>query len=304
MKISVVIPTRDRHDCLKRVLPTYLEQPEVGEVILVDDQSMPPLSPNFFQDPRIRILRADRPLGCPAARNAGVEAASYDWILHTDDDVYLAPGYVRGCFHTLQANHADLVCGRRIYIGDGQTEWQARMHYDEMDPAQAYNPFLVMFHPSAPVPDEQPILVPQTTSLMRRELCLEHPYDNAFGPPSFYREDTDFHFRVARGGGRLWWSPDALCYHLPPSAMKGGGCHIGSPLLSEISVIRNNLLFLKRHYEWLLQVEGVSGSLFRNQLRFSAWRIARRLNLENQLWKFTALFSPILARGKSSRASV
>jgi glycosyltransferase involved in cell wall biosynthesis len=38
-KVSIIIPTKDRLPQLKKAIPLYLKEPEVGEVIIVIDGS-------------------------------------------------------------------------------------------------------------------------------------------------------------------------------------------------------------------------------------------------------------------------
>ena len=97
--ISVVIPTRNRADLLRRVLESYTHQSvsrDAFEIILVDDGSTDhtgdvchallrrlPLS-------YVRIEHA----GLPAAKNVGLAAARGRMILFADDDDLAHPGLV------------------------------------------------------------------------------------------------------------------------------------------------------------------------------------------------------------------
>jgi glycosyltransferase involved in cell wall biosynthesis len=93
-RVTVVIPTHDRHELLERAVRSALAQtvPDI-EVIVVDDGSVKPVSLGR-DDPRVRVIRHDRPLGVSAARNAGLRAARGRWITFTDDDDELLPNMV------------------------------------------------------------------------------------------------------------------------------------------------------------------------------------------------------------------
>ena len=58
--ISVVIPTRDRSGDLEQVLPTYLSQQHVAEVIIVDDSTKDPhprrIREMVRRDPRLILI--------------------------------------------------------------------------------------------------------------------------------------------------------------------------------------------------------------------------------------------------------
>lgn len=88
--LTVVIPTRDRHDLLPEALESALAQSMTDlEVVVVDDGSDPPVT--LPHDPRVRLVRLDVPRGNAAARNAGLEAAAGRWLTCLDDDDLLLP---------------------------------------------------------------------------------------------------------------------------------------------------------------------------------------------------------------------
>jgi glycosyltransferase involved in cell wall biosynthesis len=88
--VSVVIPTRDRHDLVLRAALSVLGQTGVPvEVLVVDDGSVEPVvAPD---DPRVRVLRNATSNGVSSARNFGISHAQYDWIAFLDDDDFWAP---------------------------------------------------------------------------------------------------------------------------------------------------------------------------------------------------------------------
>lgn len=90
--VTVVIPTRDRPDLLRRTLASVLVQRVPLEVVIVDEASSPPVGDALGDvDPRVRIVRHDRPAGVARARNAGTAAARAPWVALLDDDDLWAP---------------------------------------------------------------------------------------------------------------------------------------------------------------------------------------------------------------------
>lgn len=116
MKLSVVIPTRDKRPLLERTLGALAEQTlasESWEAIVVDDDSSDDTAAWLSREAahwggRLKVVSPTRNVGRAAARNLGAAAAAGDRILFLDDDV-LAP-------HGLLAAHAELGAA---YPGDG-----------------------------------------------------------------------------------------------------------------------------------------------------------------------------------------
>jgi glycosyltransferase involved in cell wall biosynthesis len=97
-EVTVVIPTRDRWRFLRRALDVALRQEDVqAEVVVVDDGSTDetPRRLAELHDPRVRVVRVDDGRGVGAARNAGIAAASGEWIAFLDDDDIWSPRKLR-----------------------------------------------------------------------------------------------------------------------------------------------------------------------------------------------------------------
>jgi GT2 family glycosyltransferase len=92
--VSVVVPTRDRPSqlaaCLASVLATLADH---DELIVVDSASVDAAAvATVAAAVNARLVRCERP-GVGRARNAGWQAASYDVVLFTDDDVEVSSAW-------------------------------------------------------------------------------------------------------------------------------------------------------------------------------------------------------------------
>lgn len=93
--VTVVIPTRDRPELLRRALESVLAQdlPADLEVLVVVDGAAPPLDlPSGTPGRGVRVLTNDRAPGLAGTRNTGILAAAGDWVAFCDDDDHWLPG--------------------------------------------------------------------------------------------------------------------------------------------------------------------------------------------------------------------
>jgi hypothetical protein len=90
-KVTVIIPTKDRPRLLGRAVTSAVALgPSVGEVIVVDDGGSAPRS--VADQVRVRVISSGG-VGVSAARNAGLAAATTDWVAFLDDDDRLTTGW-------------------------------------------------------------------------------------------------------------------------------------------------------------------------------------------------------------------
>jgi glycosyltransferase involved in cell wall biosynthesis len=109
-EVSVVIPTRGRWGLLSRTLAGALGQEGVEhEVVVVDDGSADETGERLaaLGDPRLRVVRNERPGGVAAARNRGLAEAAGEWVAFLDDDDLWSPRKLRAQLDAAGAADAD-----------------------------------------------------------------------------------------------------------------------------------------------------------------------------------------------------
>ena len=177
MSVTVVVPTVDRVDLLRRCLRGLRD----ADVLVVHDGD--PGIQALLRDQGVRGLRiAER--GVSAKRNAGWRAATTDRVAFTDDDCEPAPGWLAA----LSAVDEDLVAG------------PVRPHPDDVAEGLW----------ARTVTAEQPGFYPGCNLLVRRS-ALEAV--GGFDERMHGGEDTDLAWRVRESGGSHGWAPDALVWH-------------------------------------------------------------------------------------------
>lgn len=115
--LSVVIPVYDAPELARRAVESALAQTwPPTEIVVVDDGSDPPLDLGELA-PRVKLIRqANR--GASAARNAGIAAASGDWIHFLDADDALFPEALETQWAALRASPGAEICVSR-YRSEG-----------------------------------------------------------------------------------------------------------------------------------------------------------------------------------------
>ena len=109
--VSVIIPTYNRSDTLKRALDSVMNQSrKVDEVIVIDDGSTDTtqelLKAHF---PKINIIYQDNQ-GVSAARNTGIKKAKGNWICLLDSDDSWQPDKLEKQIKTLSENSDYVLC--------------------------------------------------------------------------------------------------------------------------------------------------------------------------------------------------
>ncbi len=121
MRVSVVIPTLNRHAALARALASVLGQRlpagSSAEIVVVDNSPdgnaarlVAGIAAGAAPDRPVRYLSVPE-TGVASARNAGIAAASGAWIAFIDDDEDAAPGWLAALIAIARPGHADAVFG-------------------------------------------------------------------------------------------------------------------------------------------------------------------------------------------------
>ncbi|MGH8246665.1 MAG: glycosyltransferase family 2 protein [Gammaproteobacteria bacterium] len=85
-RISVIIPAFNRGHTLQRALNSVHAQTRCAdEIFVVDDGSTDNTAEVLMRYPRVQCIRLEN-RGVSAARNAGIRAATGDWLAFLDSD--------------------------------------------------------------------------------------------------------------------------------------------------------------------------------------------------------------------------
>lgn len=118
-RVSVIIPTYNRENTIKRSIKSVLEQSYSNiELIVVDDASKDDTMQivESIEDPRIIYIKLDKNVGAAGARNAGVKNSASEYIAFNDsDDEWLNDKLLKQMDYMIKNPDIDLVyCGMEI----------------------------------------------------------------------------------------------------------------------------------------------------------------------------------------------
>jgi len=115
--VDLLVPTRSRHDCLRRSLPSWLA---TGARIILCDQS-----PQPFAADGVRVLHRPDIAGLPAARNVLLAASDAKVVVFLDDDCEIAADFVRVIQRLAQSELTTIAWGPVV---EQRGRWIRRAH--------------------------------------------------------------------------------------------------------------------------------------------------------------------------------
>jgi len=115
--ISAIVPARNEEEVIAGCLESLFEQPEISEILVVNDQSTDRTAEIvrglMAANPRLRLLETqDLPSGWVGKNNAvaiGAREATGSWLLFTDADAVLESGAAAHALQIAQEHQAALV---------------------------------------------------------------------------------------------------------------------------------------------------------------------------------------------------
>ena len=140
--ISVIIPTYNRENTIKRSIKSVLIQgPIVTEIIVVDDGSTDKTKQviDTINDNRIKYIKNDKSLGACASRNIGIKNSSNEIIAFQDSDDEWHNNKLETQIPYILEQNYDVVCSGYDQIKDGSRRYTGR----KVDDNEIYSELLL-----------------------------------------------------------------------------------------------------------------------------------------------------------------
>jgi glycosyltransferase involved in cell wall biosynthesis len=207
MRVSIIIPTRNRPESLARSLTTLTREAEQHdlmeqlEVIVVDDASDPSVEealPDHFRTssrPIQRVVRIPEHAGAAAARNLGVDNSEGDLMAFLDDDIVPAEDYIRATIDEHDKHPEILVLNGNLRPLRNDVYSQFWFYYYAATFNQPGELYCVQ------------MLASGNCSIKRSLLSIENPlFDSSLST----REDFDLYLRLKKHGIQAYKSDKIL----------------------------------------------------------------------------------------------
>jgi glycosyltransferase involved in cell wall biosynthesis len=119
--LSVVMPAFNEESTLEKIVNRVLAQPEVGQLIIVDDassDSTPKILSKFCEHPKIEVITHQRNMGKGAAIKSASKLITFPFVLIQDADLEYDPSQYPKLISPLISDLADVVYGSRFQTGE------------------------------------------------------------------------------------------------------------------------------------------------------------------------------------------
>jgi GT2 family glycosyltransferase len=202
LAFSVIVPTRDRPECLARCLDSLRRldyPPDRFEVIVVNDGGTDPVLRAMTKPASVSLVSTSH-VGPAAARNAGVAHSRFEHLAFTDDDCTASPDWLRVLARQIVSSPGSPVGGRVVNALESNPYSRA---------SQGLQDFLYRWY-HEDRRGEFPFFTTNNLAVSRAAFDTIGGFDATF---PFASEDRDWCDRATYAGRELRYAPDAVVNH-------------------------------------------------------------------------------------------
>jgi glycosyltransferase involved in cell wall biosynthesis len=281
--VTILIPTYNRVRALEAVWPSYLVHPDVSRIIVIDDGSTDGTSDRVRELAKsasipIDVVRHQTQRGQPASRMSGIAAATTEWVLFGEDDVWLSSDYCSVLLREAREVGASIIAGR-IVTARVPAEFDETCLVDPPSPALDaaevfdFDSMDARFNERVISPVPAPFI--HSIALIRRDVFAKVKFDTWYAGNS-WREETDFYLAANAAGAKAFFSGGTVCFHLRGPISAAGGQRVNR-LRFEYLAWRNTRYLVSKHWPYLKSAYGLSGTPIGWTIRYYLRRQAEQL---------------------------
>ena len=268
-EISIIFPTYNRASLLERVLPTYLHQREVKEIVIANhgstDKTASLLEEWSTKDNRVIPIHFPSGYNMATMLNQSIEKSTGDYCFLSDDDVELTHDFFKILKSHLKEHEADLIAARRIWVQPWENIESATKNADRIK-KPFFDPPVELAHSEMGGSDDLEVSILPAEVLVKRKVFDHVSFDPHYrGYP--YRIESDLTFSAKVKGFKLIFCPHAVCYHIATKTFADGKKR--SWLAAEKWRFKNHFYFLKKHRADLKKILAMKGSPYLQMIDFT-----------------------------------
>lgn len=208
VRLSIIVPTRQRRETLEHVLPTLVRQscdPSTYEILVCDYASTDGTADLVAscRAPHLRYVAAAAP-GRAAGRNAGLRLAAGDIVLFSDADILADHRLVEEHLSAHRRHGPAAIVGWEVMV-DSLEDYRACLE----DPARRGR-----LHPSWKRRLSWLFFITGNASAPRDALLRVGGFDETFA--GYGHEDLELGYRLSRSGLPIRHHPEAVNFHWHP----------------------------------------------------------------------------------------
>jgi GT2 family glycosyltransferase len=233
-EISVVMVVYMTGEVLEESIRDVLQDPDVDELILVDNGSTPGEA-EFMEaaaagDQRVTVIRGQGNVGFARGANMGAKAAHGEILVVLNPDAFLQEGCVRALREALSGKPSPCLVGARILNPDGTEQRGARR--GEVTPVTSLLSLthlsktlgglkgFEIHHEKDPTPARGvpvPTISGACFAIRRFDFFSVGGFDAGY---FLHVEDVDLCWRIRQAGGQVLFEPSARVIHLGSTSRK------------------------------------------------------------------------------------
>lgn len=235
VKFTVLITTYNRLPLLRRAVESVLSQTVPCELVVADDCSTD-ATQGYLTSLGNQIIYHRNPtnMGHAETVNAGVKAATGDWIKMLDDDDYLAPNCIEKFTEAIALHPQAVICSCQAI--------QVNENGQELSRTQPNGPGKVFYVPQEDIHygmllDQVPFGTPVQVAFQREAFLKSGGWDSAF---NLNYDDIDSWVKIAQYGDAVF-----INEYLTYRTLWPGGLNVKFPIQERL---KTNILIKEKIY--------------------------------------------------------
>lgn len=269
--ISIIIPTFNRVNEIKKTFSTYLDQCKSGlitEFIVINDryQDRNLLDDYFNAYPLVKLIHNKKKKGALKNKVFAAQMAKGEYVFFGEDDAYLSANYIKTIYDFFIKNpnlKVGVVSGSIIYMKP-EEEYLNIMPSERLTQNKIFDYNLLKFNPYGRlVKDVNRLPFTHALFLTKRDLFLKY-YDESFllSKGNGYREETVFQIKIWLEGYENFILKKTSCFHLNKKDVLLGGQNQSNRFKKLFWTCVLNYYFLNKYFIPYKEKTGIQGGFF------------------------------------------